>query len=107
MGERPSRPIIGKTPRSKTGCGYLYVIDNTEDEYKEVFFRLGKPGGCAQCFLQALGMIVSKALRAGVSKAEIVESFKDISCPQPHWDGAKHNLSCPDAIAKMLAEVDL
>lgn len=103
---RPDRPISGETPRSKTGCGYLYVIDNTKDEYKELFFRLGKPGGCPQCFLQALGMITSIAIRAGVPKEKVIEIFKEIQCPNPMWDGPKHNLSCPDAIAKMLEEAD-
>lgn len=99
---RPDRPILGNTPRTKTGCGWLYIIDNTEDEYQEVFFRLGKPGGCPQCFLQALGMIVSLALRGPVTKADVVKAFKDIQCPNPMWSGRQHNLSCPDAIAKVL-----
>lgn len=100
--DRPDRPIHGTTPRTKTGCGYLYLINNTKDDYKEVFFKLGKPGGCPQCFLQALGMVASLALRGQVTKEELIKAWKDIQCPNPMWDGTIHNLSCPDAIAKML-----
>lgn len=102
---RPDRPILGTTPRTKTGCGWLYLIDNTGDtEYPEVFFRLGKPGGCAQCMLQALGMAVSVGIRAGVPVEKYASMFKGIHCLMPHWDGPKQNLSCPDAIAKMLGK---
>jgi hypothetical protein len=103
---RPNKPIEGETPRSKTGCGYLYVVDNTASEYPEVFFRLGKAGGCPAVFLQALGMAVSVAIRAGVPKEKFIKMFNEMSCPNPCWDGPKHNLSCPDAIAKMLEEGD-
>lgn len=99
---RPDRPIEGRTPRTKTGCGYLYVTDNTSDEYKELFFRLGKPGGCPAVFLQALAIVTSLAIRAGVPKEKIVAGWKDICCPNPCWDGPKHNKSCPDAIARLL-----
>lgn len=99
---RPNRPIEGETPRAKTGCGFLYLTDNTKDEYKEVFLKLGKPGGCPRAFLQALGMAISLGLRAGVPKEDFIKAFKDIQCPSPMWDGGKQNLSCPDAIAKML-----
>lgn len=49
-------------------------------------------------------MIVSLALRGPVTKEDIVKAFRDIQCPNPMWDGSKHNLSCPDAIAKVLEE---
>jgi hypothetical protein len=89
------------------GCGFLYLTDNTKDEYQEVFFRLGKPGGCPAAFLQALWMIANLALRAGVEKDEIIKAWRDIGCPSPHWDGPNLNKSCPDAIARMLSEGDV
>lgn len=101
---RPNRPIEGETIRTKVGCGYIYMTNNLKDEYPEVFLRLGKPGGCPRAFLQALGMAISLGSRAGVTKEDFIKAFKDISCPSPMWDGPKHNLSCLDAIAKMLEE---
>lgn len=104
---RPKRPIEGETPRTKVGCGFLYLTHSTKDEeYKEVFFKLGKPGGCPAAFLQALGMVTSLALRAGVTKEKIIHQWKEIRCPSPMWDGRKQNLSCPDALARMLEEAE-
>lgn len=104
--ERP--PMVrGYTLCKKTGCGKLYVTDNTEGEFKEVFLRLGKPGGCAAAFLQALARVSSFALRAGVPKERIVQACKGIGCPSPMWDGSVQHLSCPDAIAKALEYEDI
>jgi hypothetical protein len=100
--KRPVDGVRGETPRIKTGCGFLYVTDNTTSEYKEVVFKLGKTGGCAAALLQALAVVTSLALRAGVSKEKIMDKWKGIGCPSPIWDGGVQILSCPDAIAQVL-----
>ena len=92
----------GDTPRTKTGCGYLYLIDCTDAEYPEFFLRLGKTGGCPAAFLSALAKVSSLALRAGVKKEDLIRIWKDIRCPNPMWDGPVQVLSCPDAVSKML-----
>jgi ribonucleoside-diphosphate reductase alpha chain len=102
--ERPAQQK-GPTPRKKTGCGYLYLTDCSDAEYKEIFLRLGKTGGCPAAFLQALAKVSSLALRAGVEKKELVRIWKGISCPNPMWDGPVQILSCPDAVAHMLEEI--
>ena len=101
MSNRPDQNE-GETTRIKTGCGWLYITDCTESEYKEVFIRLGKTGGCAAAFLQALAISVSLGLRAGVPKERFIDLFKDIRCPTPCWYKGEQVLSCPDGIAKML-----
>lgn len=96
----------GDTSRKKTGCGYLYLTDHIDAEYPEFFLRLGKTGGCAAAFLTALAKVSSLALRAGVTKEDLIRIWKDIRCPQPMWDGSVQVLSCPDAVAKMLENDD-
>ena len=67
---RPSRPqlLTGETQRMDTGCGKLFVIMN-DDEYgaREVFANMGKAGGCASSNTEALGRLISLALKKGAS----------------------------------------
>ena len=101
--DRPQQQI-GDTLRKKTGCGYLYLTDCIDAEYPEIFLRLGKTGGCAAAYLSALAKVSSLALRAGVERADLIRIWQDIRCPNPMWDGPVQIMSCPDAVAKMLAE---
>ena len=101
--DRPTQQI-GDTVRKKTGCGYLYLIDRTNSEYPEFFLKLGKTGGCPAAFLQSLAKISSLGLRRKLEKEDIIRMLKEISCPQPMWDGPVQVLSCPDAVSKMLGD---
>ncbi|MBE3033912.1 MAG: TSCPD domain-containing protein, partial [Actinobacteria bacterium] len=102
---RPSRPqlLSGETQRMDTGCGKLFVIMN-DDEYgpREVFANMGKAGGCASSNTEALGRLISLALKKGASAGEIVEQLKGIRCHVPYGLGANATLSCADAIGKAL-----
>jgi ribonucleoside-diphosphate reductase alpha chain len=102
---RPSRPqlLSGETQRMDTGCGKLFVIMN-DDEYgpREVFANMGKAGGCASSNTEALGRLISLALKKGASTGEIVEQLKGIRCHVPYGLGANATLSCADAIGKAL-----
>ena len=102
---RPSRPqlLSGETQRMDTGCGKLFVIMN-DDEYgpREVFANMGKAGGCASSNTEALGRLISLALKKGASTAEIVEQLKGIRCHVPYGLGPNATLSCADAIGKAL-----
>jgi ribonucleoside-diphosphate reductase alpha chain len=86
-----------------TGCGKLFVIMN-DDEYgpREVFANMGKAGGCASSNTEALGRLISLALKKGASAGEIVEQLKGIRCHVPHGMGPNATLSCADAIGKAL-----
>ena len=102
---RPARPqlLSGETQRMETGCGKLFVIMN-DDEYgpREVFANMGKAGGCASSNTEALGRLISLALKKGASAAEIVEQLKGIRCHVPYGVGPNAVLSCADAIGKAL-----
>ena len=84
-----------------TGCGKLFVIMN-DDEYgpREVFANMGKAGGCASSNTEALGRLISLALKKGASAQEVVEQLKGIRCHVPYGMGPNATLSCADAIGK-------
>ena len=102
---RPARPqlLTGETQRMDTGCGKLFVIMN-DDEYgpREVFANMGKAGGCASSNTEALGRLISLALKRGASAQEVVEQLKGIRCHVPYGMGPNATLSCADAIGKAI-----
>lgn len=99
--ERPATNP-GRTVVAITGCGKLYVIDNTNGDYPEVFLQLGKTGGCAQAMLQFVARLISFSLRAGIPKERIIHAGLGIRCSSPTVSSGKETLSCADAICKAL-----
>jgi ribonucleoside-diphosphate reductase alpha chain len=102
---RPARPrlLAGETERMDTGCGKLFVIMN-DDEYgpREVFANMGKAGGCASSNTEALGRLISLALKKGAEPEEVIEQLKGIRCHVPYGMGPNAVTSCADAIGKAL-----
>ncbi len=100
------RPEIlqGVTRLMKTGCGNLYVTINKDEINKpfEVFTNIGKAGGCAASQAEAIGRLISLALRSGIEPQEIVKQLKGISCHSPVWSNMGKITSCSDAIAKAI-----
>ncbi len=94
----------GSTRKIKTGCGNLYVTVNEDEEGRlfEIFNQIGKAGGCAASQSEAIGRLVSLALRSGIEATEIVRQLKGISCHMPVWSQEGRILSCSDAIAKAI-----
>ena len=98
-----SKVTAGVTERVTTGCGYIYVTVNSDDQgIFEVFSHLGKAGGCASAQLEATCRLISLALRAGVDVASVVKQLRGIRCPSIAWEEGKSILSCADAIASVL-----
>ncbi|UCH84253.1 MAG: vitamin B12-dependent ribonucleotide reductase [Candidatus Latescibacterota bacterium] len=97
--------LEGKTRKKPTGCGNLYVTINGDRSGPfELFAQIGKAGGCAASQAEAIGRLISLALRAGVDPTAIVKQLRGVRCPSPAWDDGKLVLSCSDAISKALEQ---
>lgn len=101
--ERPP-VLIGKTIEVTTGCGKMYVTINQDEEGKvfEVFTSIGKAGGCAQSQSEAIGRLISLALRTGIEPEFIIKQLKGISCHMKYGFGQSTVLSCADAVGNAL-----
>jgi ribonucleoside-diphosphate reductase alpha chain len=93
----------GATERVTTGCGYIYVTVNSDEQgICEVFSTLGKAGGCAHAQLEATCRLISLAMRSRADVALVVKQLKGIRCPSIAWEEGRSVLSCADAIASVL-----
>lgn len=103
-----TRPELlrGTTRRMRSPLGDLYVTIN-EDEHGrafELFATLGKAGGAAMADVEAIGRLVSLALRSGIAMQEVHNQLRGISCDRAVGLGSHKVLSVPDAIAQAIAE---
>ncbi|MCH8028939.1 MAG: adenosylcobalamin-dependent ribonucleoside-diphosphate reductase [Candidatus Dadabacteria bacterium] len=99
------RPAVlqGFTEVVKTGYGNLYVTINTQDEKPfEVFVQIGKSGYTTMADAEAIGRLVSLALRSGVSVKSVVEQLEGIGGSSPVYADGKLIMSIPDAISNVL-----
>ena len=99
------RPKVtrGVTERVNTGCGYIYVTVNFDQQgVSEVFSTLGKAGGCAAAHLEAISRLTTVTLRSGIDIESIVKHLRGIRCPSIAWEQGHATLSCADAIASVL-----
>jgi ribonucleoside-diphosphate reductase alpha chain len=96
--------IKGTTRLMKTGCGNLYVTINEDEDGNlfELFTQMGKAGGCASSQAEAIGRLVSLALRSNIEPEELVKHLKGISCHSPAWASGGKISSCSDAISKSI-----
>lgn len=101
------RPSIttGTTEKIAIGCGNLYVTVNSDDvSICEVFTQTGKGGGCPSQS-EAVGRLVSMALRAQIDPYEIVHQLKGIRCVSCTRRSGVKVLSCPDAISRAMDKI--
>ncbi|MCX7643352.1 MAG: ribonucleoside-diphosphate reductase, adenosylcobalamin-dependent, partial [Armatimonadetes bacterium] len=96
--------MVGKTYKLRTEMGNVYVTVNADEEGpQEVFVRLGKSGSSAMAFTEAIGRLISLALRAGVSPNAIVDQLSGIkSSSATRQENGTIVFSVPDAVAKAL-----
>src|SRR5690606_31944227 len=98
--------LRGTTRRMPSPLGDLYVTINEDESSKpfEVFATLGKAGGAAMADVEAIGRLISLALRSGIPMSEIYQQLRGISCDRAVGIGPNKVLSVPDAIAQALAQ---
>ncbi len=100
--ERPDT-LEGFTSRIKTGMGNLYLtVTEFEGQPFEVFATIGKSGRSTTAKTEAIGRLVSLALRSGVNVVEIIDQLKGIGGEHPVFQEGGLILSVPDAIARVL-----
>jgi ribonucleoside-diphosphate reductase alpha chain len=105
---RRPRPatLQGTTRRMPSPLGDLYVTVNQDDQGRpfEVFATIGKAGGAAMADVEAIGRLISLALRSGISLHDVHNQLRGISCDRAVGIGPNKVLSVPDAIAQALAQ---
>ena len=97
-----SRPdmLRGTTRRMETPLGTMYVTITEDDRGQpfEVFITLGKAGGAAMADVEAMGRLISLALRSGIPIMEVHKQLRGIASDRPIGLGPNKVLSVPDAI---------
>jgi len=95
--------LEGFTTRVRTGLGRLYVtVTEMNGRPFEVFATIGKSGRSTTAKTEAIGRLVSLALRNGLKVEEIVEQLKGIGGEHPIFQEGGLVLSIPDAIGNVL-----
>ncbi|RME22242.1 MAG: TSCPD domain-containing protein, partial [Deltaproteobacteria bacterium] len=101
-----SRPRVlkGTTIKWPSPLGDLYVTINEDEDGQpfEVFCTVGKAGGAANADSEAIGRLISLALRHGLPLEEVRDQLRGISCDRTVGYGPNKVLSAPDGIAQAL-----
>ena len=101
--QRP-QALRGYTMKMNSPLGDLYVTINEDESGKpfEVFCTLGKAGGAANADAEAIGRLMSLALRSGIPISQVKDQLRGISCDRAVGLGPNKVLSVPDAIGQAI-----
>ncbi len=101
--QRP-QALRGRTMKMISPLGDMYVTINEDDQGRpfEVFCTLGKAGGAAMADAEAIGRLVSLALRSGIPIGRIKDQLRGISCDRAVGVGPRKVLSVPDAVGQAI-----
>ncbi|MGD8730205.1 MAG: TSCPD domain-containing protein, partial [Gemmatimonadota bacterium] len=82
----------------------LYVTINEDERGRpfEVFCTLGKAGGAAMADAEAMGRLMSLALRSGIPIRQVKDQVRGISCDRAVGLGPNKVLSVPDAVGQAI-----
>jgi ribonucleoside-diphosphate reductase alpha chain len=102
---RPDK-LRSTSMRKETPLGTMFVHISEDDRGQpfDVFLNLGKAGGSAMADAEALGRLVSLALRSGIPMQEIIRQLRGISSDRAVGLGPNKVLSMPDAVGIALEE---
>jgi ribonucleoside-diphosphate reductase alpha chain len=102
---RPDK-LRGTTIRKETPLGtmFLNITEDDRGQPFEVFITLGKAGGAATADAEAMGRLISLALRSGIPLPSIHRQLRGISSDRAVGLGPNKVLSVPDAIGIALEE---
>jgi ribonucleoside-diphosphate reductase alpha chain len=102
---RPDR-LRGTTIRKETPLGTMFVNITEDDRGQpfEVFVTLGKAGGAAMADAEAMGRLISLALRSGIPLPQVHKQLRGISSDRAVGLGPHKVLSVPDAIGMAIEE---
>jgi len=100
------RPAVlrGHTRQIESPLGTMYVTVNEDEQARpfEVFVALGKSGGAAMADAEAIGRLISLALRSGITLRDVHKQLRGISSDRAVGLGPNKVLSGPDAIAQVI-----
>ena len=97
--------IYGFTQKVRTGHGVMYVtINEINGKPFEIFATIGKSGRSVTAKAEAIGRLISLALRSGIKVRDIVRQVKGIGGEMPVFQSGKQGQvqSIPDAISWVL-----
>ena len=104
--QKRKRPNVlqGTTRKMSSPLGDVFVTINEDGEHKpfEVFATLGKAGSVAMADVEAIGRLISLALRFGIPVNDVYSQLRGISSDRAIGFGDNKVLSVPDAIAQAL-----
>lgn len=102
--KRP-KVIQGETYKVRSGCGKLYITINegVNGNPYEIFIQSDGAGGC-EAGNQALGRIISTALRNDVPVRSIIKQLRKVKCAAAMKNEFSEGKSCADIIGKVLLE---
>jgi len=98
--------LRGYTSKMNSPLGDLYVTINEDESGRpfEVFCTLGKAGGAAMADAEAIGRLLSLALRSGIPILQVKDQLRGISCDRAVGVGPNKVLSAPDAIGQAIEQ---
>jgi ribonucleotide reductase alpha subunit len=104
--QKRKRPDVlrGTTRKMSSPLGDVFVTINEDDKHQpfEVFATLGKAGSIAMADVEAIGRLISLALRFGIPVNDVYMQLRGISSDRAIGFGANKVHSVPDAIAQAL-----
>jgi ribonucleoside-diphosphate reductase alpha chain len=105
--------VQGVTTKCSSPYGSIYITANFDDDKRmfETFISIGKSGSILKSITEALGRVISLALRSGVDIEDLVSTLSDIAGSEVWFYKSLRGKeivvkSIPDAASKMLADLN-